>query len=276
MWKVERLKFPHQLEDPHFRIVKARGKAPNVEREWQTKNNYRSSSSTANEILNTGLNYGFTCPTGFACFIDADTKEVQEVLDNHKWTFRYSTGTPGHYQYVYLLEDEPIGCVPLKDGAYIKGKGGFTVGPGSMHPNGNVYGTDIRYAPIAAVRKVDLTEWLFTFFKKEGTVGKTSFSAARYASVSDTQIEEQRDQLLDLWIKADGLRHILTLSIVGYYQKKGWSLENIEALVSMLVRLSKKGEEHLKTLSSAYNGTGNKWGLPMILSIEKEVSTLAH
>lgn len=270
------MKFPHQLEDPHFRIVKARGKAPNVEKEWQTKNNYRSSGTTANALLNSGLNYGFTCPTGFACFVDADTKDVQDVLDDRKWTFRYSTGTPGHYQYVYFMEDEPIGCVPLKDGAYIKGKGGFTVGPGSVHPNGNLYGVDMRYAPIAVVKKADLMRWLFTFFKKEDYRGKASFNAARHTPVSGSQIEEQRDQLLDLWIKADGMRHNLTLSIVGYYQKKGWALDDIETLVSALVQLSKKGDDHLKTLISAYNGTGNKWGLPMILSIEKEVSSLAH
>lgn len=270
------MNFPHQLEDPHFRIVKARGKAPNVEKEWQTKNNYRSSGATATELLNSGLNYGFTCPTGFACFIDADTAEVQKVLDEHKWTFRYSTGTPGHYQYVYFIEDEPIGCVPLKDGAYIKGKGGFTVGPGSIHPNGNLYGVDIRYAPIAVVKKADLTKWLFTFFKKEESGGKTSLGAARHTPVSDHQIEEQVVQFLDLWIKADGMRHNLTLSIVGYYQKKGWALENVEELVSRLVKLSGKGDEHLKTIDSAYNGTGNKWGLPMILSIEKEVSALVN
>lgn len=125
---VEHLKLPKQLLDYHFRIVKARGKRPDVEREWQTKNNYRVTQELAEMILKSGLNYGFTCPSGFCCFVDADTKEVQNLLDQNKLTFRYSSGTPGHYQYVYFVE-EGIGCMPLKDGAYIKGKGGFTVGP---------------------------------------------------------------------------------------------------------------------------------------------------
>ena len=276
MRDVERLKVPIQLIDLHFRVVKARGKVPDVEKAWQTKNNYAVSDEQIKSILASGLNYGFTCPTGFACFIDADTKEIQDILDASKWTFRYSTGTPGHFQYAYFIEDEPIGCVPLKDGAYIKGKGGFTVGPGSIHPNGNVYGKDIRYAQVATVRKTDLLLWLAPFLKKEEHVSHAVPSMSRKEKVTDKQIDEQVQQLLDLWTKADGHRHDLTLSLVGFYQKRGWELADIDTLFKELVGISKKGEEHLKTISNAFYSNSHKWGLPMILAIEKEVQTRAH
>jgi hypothetical protein len=269
------MKFPLQLEDAHFRIVKARGKKPNVESEWQTRNNYHSAGWVANEILSSGLNYGFTCPTGFACFIDADTKEIQDVLDLNAWTFRYSTGTPGHYQYVYFIENNPIGCVPLKDGAYIKGKGGFAVGPGSIHPNGKTYGTDIRYAPIAVVKRENLLLWLSPFHKKE-VLESPGLPMPRFTRVTEQQIDSQVQELLDLWIKADGHRHNLTLALVGFYQKREWSYSDIVSLITKLIKLSKKGEEHMHTIKNAYESKGNKWGLPMILEIEKEVTANVH
>lgn len=264
------MKMPPQLLDLHFRMVKARGKAPNVETEWQTKNNYPVSEALANSLLSQGLNYGFTCPSGFACFIDADTKEVQDVLDLNKWTFRYSTGTPGHYQYAYFVEDG-IGCVPLKDGAYIKGKGGFTVGPGSIHPNGNIYGKDVRYAPIAVVRNADLMKWLAPYLlKKESAVNHTATLSPKNAT--ESMVMKVRDELLEVWIKADGQRHALTLAIVGYLERKGWIESDIASVISSLIELSKKGYEHLPQVHYAFGRGERKWGLPMILAIEEGIA----
>lgn len=270
---VEFLKLPVQLTDYHFRVVKARGKAPNVESNWQNKNNYRATQENVNSILSSGLNYGFTCPTGFCCFVDADTLEIQRSLDEFTWTFRYSTGTPGHYQYVYFIEDESIGCVPLVDGAYIKGKGGFAVGPGSTHPNGNIYGKEIRDAPVAVVRKGELLEVLSSFVVKTKETGSSTTLYERGQRVSNDQVTEVVEELIDLWNNADGRRHDLTLAIIGFLEKRRWRKEDVRSALEQLVSKSNKGREHLAQVNYAYGRTGKKWGLPMILRIQKEVES---
>lgn len=161
-----------QLNDPNIRFVKVRyhGKEA-VERNWQTCKNYGFLSSEIRDWINNGGNYGLTSPTGFACFIDADTREIQDVLESSlPETIRWSTGKEGHFQYAYFIEDDPIGCLPLKYGAYIKGKGGYALGPGSIHPNSIVYGSrESRDVPIAIVKKTDMINALRNF-----TVGRES------------------------------------------------------------------------------------------------------
>ncbi len=155
-----------QLNAPNIRFVKVRrhGKEA-VERNWQTFKNYSFNSSEIRNWMNNGGNYGLTSPTGFACFIDADAKEIQQILDSTlPETMRWSTGKEGHYQYAYFIEEGPIGCLPLKEGAYIKGKGGYALGPGNVHPNSVVYGSkEFRDVPIATVKKTELINALHDF-----------------------------------------------------------------------------------------------------------------
>jgi len=155
-----------RFNDPNIRILKVRkhGKEA-TERNWQTTKNYKFNSPEILAWVRSGGNYGVTSPFGFCCFIDADTKEIQDALDlSLPSTLRWSTGKQGHYQYAYFIEDTPVGCVPLKDGAYIKGKGGYALGPGSIHPNGVTYGSrEIRDVPIAIVKREDLLKALNQF-----------------------------------------------------------------------------------------------------------------
>ena len=164
---TEPINVPAQLMDTHLRVVKALGKAP-CEREWQMRNNYRADRDIIRSILKSGYNYGFTCASGLACFIDADFKEIQDALDHFTLTFRYSSGRLGHYQYVYFIDDEPLHeNIPLVQGAYVKTKGGFVVGPGSIHlETGRTYGLEIRDIPIAIVKKADLMKVLQPFRKR--------------------------------------------------------------------------------------------------------------
>lgn len=266
---VEHLKLPKQLLDYHFRIVKARGKRPDVEREWQTKNNYRVTQELAEMILKSGLNYGFTCPSGFCCFVDADTKEVQNLLDQNKLTFRYSSGTPAHYQYVYFVE-EGIGCIPLKDGAYIKGKGGFTVGPGSLHPNGNTYGKDVRDVPIMIVRRDELLEILEPFLLKRRASGKSPLRLEE-KEVTIDMIHRVAEDLRTLWANSDHYRHDLTMAIVGYLERRGWPKQDIERVIGNLVNITGKGSEHFSQVKYLHGKPGKKYGMPMIKAIEEAV-----
>ena len=178
---LREFKIIHQLNDPNIRLLKVRchGKEA-IERNWQTKANYGIQSQIIQQWVKDGGNYGITSPPGFFCSVDADTKEIQDVLNNAlPLTFRYSTGKAGHFQYAYFIEDSPIGCLPLKDGAYIKGKGGYALGPGSVHPNSVVYGSrEIRDVPIAIVKKADLINAL-----QEFVVGRESGAHRAQASI---------------------------------------------------------------------------------------------
>lgn len=265
--------FPNQFFDVHFRIVKSNGKRP-VEHEWQTKSNYPVNIETIKRILSSGYNYGFTCSTGFGCFVDADSIEIQEALDKFVMTFRYASGTPGHYQYVYFIEDKSIGCVPLVDGAYIKGAKGFTVGPGSVHPvTKRLYGLEVRDIPIAIVTYNGLMEALNPFLKSTGSTG-SSYSLP-VKSASPKMIEDSANELLYIWEKADHRRHDLALAIIGYLGKQGWTEADIEALIVLLVEKTGKGREHISQVHYSYGKSGKDGkakGLPTIIEIEGEIN----
>lgn len=163
------LRFPLSFEyDPRFRVlkVKPRSKEP-VEKGWTTTRNYPFNSKEINEWIRQGGNYGIFCPNGDCCHVDADTHEIQKTLDEKKPTSWYSTGRPEHRQYTYAILDPPISNIPLKDGAYIKGRNGFAVGPGSIHPNGRMYGLEKGNLPIREVYKAELLEVLKPFLIRQ-------------------------------------------------------------------------------------------------------------
>jgi len=164
------LSIPNQLNDLKIRFIKVKpmGKEA-IEKGWNTFKNYSIRDPEIVKHIQHGGNYGVTFFDGSGAFVDADTLKIQNALDTRlPRTFRYSTGKEGHYQYVYFVEDGPIGCCPLKDGAFIKGKGGYALGPGSVHPNGTVYGSkEIRNEPIATTTKEQLLSTLNEFLLRK-------------------------------------------------------------------------------------------------------------
>ena len=56
---------------------------------------------------------------------------------------------------------------PLKDGAYIKGQNGYAVGPGSVHPNGTIYGVRKSDHAILTVTQAELLEILKPFMVRD-------------------------------------------------------------------------------------------------------------
>ncbi|MEM0159913.1 MAG: bifunctional DNA primase/polymerase, partial [Candidatus Micrarchaeaceae archaeon] len=154
--------------------------------------NYSLDSDEIKEWTSKGANWGITCPRGDCAFIDADTRQIQDVLDSGLPTFWFSTGRTGHRQYVYIIRDPPMRSTPLKDGGYIKALGGFTVGPGSTHPSGRIYGLEKSDFPIREVRKEELLNVLAPFLlrrveKKESktAVGKRGISWVSLADLID-------------------------------------------------------------------------------------------
>ena len=168
------------FDDPRFRVIKllSRRKEP-FEKGWTVDHHYPYDSPAVNDWVKNGGNYGLFCPHGDCCFIDADTKDIQEALDSKLPTFYYSTGREGHKQYVYMISDPPIKNIPLKDGAYIKGQNGYAVGPGSTHPNGTVYGMVSSNFPIRITTKTELLEILKPFMIRDKEKKETQTSTIR-------------------------------------------------------------------------------------------------
>lgn len=154
--------------DPRFRVLKvlARSKEP-LEKGWTIDRNYPFNSPEIDDWIRKGGNYGITCLKGDCCFVDADTIEIQNILNERLSTFWYSTGNKGHRQYAYFISDPPIKSIPLKDGAYIKGRGGQALGPGSVHPNGTIYGLERSHFPIREIMKEELLEGLKPFLIRQ-------------------------------------------------------------------------------------------------------------
>jgi len=260
--------FPVQLHDLHFRFIKVRphGKEA-IEPGWNSRSNYSHNDPRIVEWIHMGGNYGVTVPSGFACFIDADTAEIQESLESHlPQTFRYSTGKPGHFQYVFFIEDGPIGCIPLKGGAYVKGKGGYALTPGSTHPNGTIYGSrEIRDVPVVTVTKKALLDALTPFLlKKPQSSPPISPIYARASPVTEEQIQKVATVLLPAWIKADHVRHNLTLAIVGTCERARWTENDVQTLVDLLIEKSGRGQEHAIQIKYAYGRKTRKFGIPSL------------
>jgi len=259
--------------------IKEHGKQP-LERNWTTDRNYSFNDLEVLKHIKSGGNYGITSIDGSYVAVDADTKEIQDALDTKlPLTFRYSTGTEAHFQYWYEIKDPPIGCIPLKDGAYIKGKGGMVVGPGSVYQNGIVYGSrELRDVPIATVTKAQLLDALSEFLvtpsnsnkqKEEGPV--TNFQIPRRKEVTSKQIEEMISALSETWRRANHMRHVLTLAIIGACEKWGWDKGSVEKVMSGLIQRTGIGYEHLAQVKYAHGRGGRKYGLPTIKKIMEAV-----
>jgi len=152
------------FRSPRFRCLKLLPRCKNpLEREWTITRNYAFNSPEINDWIRHGGNFGIFCPNGDCCFVDADTKEIQTILDEKLPTYWYSTGRDGHRQYVYMISDPSIKNIPLIDGAYVKGQNGYAVGPGSIHPNGTIYGLNKSKYPIRTLTKAELLEVLKPF-----------------------------------------------------------------------------------------------------------------
>jgi len=266
---------PLQLHDFRLRLLKVRSQGKEaIEPGWNSRANYSHNDPRLVEWIHTGGNYGITAPSGFACFIDADTAEIQESLESKlPQTFRYSTGKPGHFQYVYFIEDGPVGCLPLVGGGYIKGKGGYVIGPGSVHPNGVVYGSrEIRDIPVAYVTKEALLKALAPFLlKKSQSSPPNSPIYKRDSPVTEEQIQKVATELLPGWIKADHVRHNLTLALIGTCERVGWSRSEVQALVDTLIRDSGKGQEHSAQVRYAYGRGDRRYGIPTLKQVLEDL-----
>ena len=265
---------PNQFANSNIKLLKVRAHGKEaVERGWQSVANYTSDSPSILDWIKYGGNYGVTSPAGFYASVDADTKKIQDALEGKlPRTFRWSTGKPGHFQYGYFILDGPIGCVPLKDGAYIKGKGGYALGPGSIHPNGIVYGSrEIRDIPIAIVKKEDLLNSV-----KDFMITDSGEIKGRFESLPAGTARIDRDEIVRIltpyWSKADGRRNDLTLAIAGFIARSGGDEQDAVFIISELARLTGKGKDHISGARYSFHKDGKIRGFSTLKKLMEEIS----
>ncbi|MGE9810277.1 bifunctional DNA primase/polymerase [Ferroplasma acidiphilum] len=159
---------------PRVRAIKVKPKSKEpLELNWQKINNYSVKSTHVLNHLMNGGNWGLVHPSGMSCAIDGDIPEIRAAALSLGNTLEWNTGTPGHYCELFLIKDEPVGNIPLKDGAYIRGKGGQNLGPGSIHPNGNIYGDIyLHLVPPLEVTKAELLDSLNPFIEGKEKIAK--------------------------------------------------------------------------------------------------------
>ena len=264
--------FPVQFNDVNVRLIKIRPHAKEaIEPGWNQKANYGACDPNILNFVRNGGNYAITSLFGYYCSIDADTQEIQEALDNAlPETFRWSTGKDGHMQYGYFLEDSSIGCIPLKDGAYVKGKGGYALGPGSIHPNGTVYGSkEIRDIPIATVKKDELLRALKDFMIVESGKVTSYYTAPKDSARIDR--EKIISILQPYWNKGDGRRNDFTLAIAGFIARSGGNEQDAHYVISELARITRKGGDHIPGSKYAFYRDGKVRGFNALKRIMEEI-----
>ncbi len=269
---------PPLFKDKPVRYIKLgkQEKAP-LEKEWQKVNNYSIEEIT--EWVIEDNNYGIMSVDGSIVFIDADTKEIQDDLDTLPPTLHYTTGKPEHMHYIYLV-DKPFKNIPLKDGAYVKGKNGYIVGVGSVHPNGSIYGKIEMYAnPIANISTDDLMRVLEPYLTLKKGKEEMIPEQPQADMIPDidrifppqSDIDKVIADMLPLWINADNRRHELTLALIGWLKRRKWNKKAISTVISTLVKMTNKGYEHLAQINYCYNDTRSGWGYPKILEIKESI-----
>ena len=266
--------FPEQFNDVNIRLIKIRAHGKEaIESGWNQKANYSASDPEILNWVRNGGNYGVTSLFGYYCSIDADTQEIQEALDNSlPETFRWSTGKNGHFQYAYFLEDETIGCLPLREGAYVKGRGGYALGPGSFHPNGIMYGSrEIRDIPIATVKKEELLKTLKNFVISEPVRSTTTHLTNLPIGTGKIDRDKIVKILLYYWKNGDGKRNELTLAIAGFLAHSGGTEDDATYIISRLCELTGKGADHIPGARYAFRTDGKIKGLPTLKTLMEDI-----
>lgn len=164
---LEPIVIPPQLKDAGCRFIKIRrGEKGGFQIGWQLPDgaNYSHDYGPFLYWLRHG-NYGILC-SDTLIVIDADSLEIEHIMERFPKTFTVKTGSGGHHFY-YLASGGRTLSLDDKAGhnlGHIRGAGAMVVGPGSIHPNGCKYQV-IRDLPIATIDFSDLTDSFGPFIK---------------------------------------------------------------------------------------------------------------
>lgn len=165
------VQIPDQLcrNDLRF-ILTARSEKKPIEKQWESEANYPYSHTTLSLHLKKGGGYGmYPAPGSSLIIIDADNVsrlDARRALDGFPETFTVETGgstseCPKRHYY-YQIDGDPLeGRRTFRDpttnehlgemfAQHPEGGKGYVIGPGSLHPSGNVYRV-LCDAPIATL-----------------------------------------------------------------------------------------------------------------------------
>jgi len=140
---------------PRFVKVEKMEKRP-FEDDWQKPENLMyADDPRLQEWLRKGGNYGIAAGYGLA-ILNADHEEIKQIVES-KFPSSLTVESPGHKAPVYFFLSNLTGKMFLrtKGGEHageILWEGFQTVGPGSVHPNGQRYRID-NDAPLATISK---------------------------------------------------------------------------------------------------------------------------
>lgn len=164
------MNLPEQLCNKNFRFVKiAPGKKKPTEPNWTTENNYRYNEESFKKFMKTAKNYGVVCGYGNLAIVDCDKQEVaQAVQMSLPTTLTVKTGSGGYH--FYFIIDDLKKKIIIEDENTHYGEVQYTgfqcVGPGSLHPSGEIYKIETA-DNIKKITKKELFEVLEPYLKKD-------------------------------------------------------------------------------------------------------------
>lgn len=162
---ITMIAIPQRLKEEEFRFVKIRqGEKAPFEKAWVRENNYHYNDPSLRAHLTMDGNYGIVGGYGNLLIVDCDTQELLNLVEQYlPSTFAVQTGRGGKHFY-YTCEDfgRPLRLrdVNKENVGDIQAFGKQVVGPGSVHPNGNIYQV-INDSPLAKVTR----PWLEVLFE---------------------------------------------------------------------------------------------------------------
>lgn len=170
-------RIPKQLRNPNYRFIKiamsgnfARKKP--LEKDWQNARNYFHDDPTLIEYISKGNNFGVVCGYGNLAVIDADEKEIEDIVEiNLQETFTVQTGSGGkHYYFIIPDLDRKI-VLHDKDNKHfgeVQFTGSQVILPGCLHPNDKRYKI-IKDVPIATIKYSAIKKALGNFIQDNVT-----------------------------------------------------------------------------------------------------------
>lgn len=196
---------PKQLQKEEFRfiLVGKKNKFP-LEKEWTTVNNYRYNDKKLIKHIDSGSNYGVMGGKGNLVIIDADTKVVQnDINEKLPKTFRVSTSKEGCCHNYFIIDDMDKKYVldDYEEGHYgeIQYIGSQAVGPNCIHPSGSIYKIK-EENNIAKISKSQVINALFPYFKqkdKNSILGKATIGKIREeADINDIKLHVKIPDLM--------------------------------------------------------------------------------
>ncbi|MEM3122275.1 MAG: phage/plasmid primase, P4 family [Candidatus Pacearchaeota archaeon] len=231
---------PWQLRGLMFCRVKKNSKAP-------FENNWVNKPYTYEQISNffPQENYGVICGYNDLAVIDCDEETIKSAVETFlPSTFSVRTGKGGVHFY-YFIPDLKRKIILESEGKHlgeIQSYGSQVVGPGSIHPNGNVYEV-INKREIATISLKKVKEILGKMMKLESSI--PHFEGDLEGEESLKEYKEIIDKFVKVW--KEGNRQNLAMSISGWLRKeKRLGINTVKAIIQRVCELTNDEEVNMR------------------------------